>query len=77
MCHHCCGGILDGGVTFVVKYGQLSTNDYVLVTAKCLPTPVIVAEADVLSLQKHHIEFSDESHFFEDIFCTEITNFSC
>jgi hypothetical protein len=25
MCHHRCGGILDGGVTFVVKYGQLST----------------------------------------------------
>jgi hypothetical protein len=25
MCHHRCGGILDGGVMFVVKYGQLST----------------------------------------------------
>jgi hypothetical protein len=25
MCHHRCGGILGGGVTFVVKYGQLST----------------------------------------------------
>jgi hypothetical protein len=28
MCHHRCGGILDGGVMFVVKYGQLSTNSH-------------------------------------------------
>jgi hypothetical protein len=25
VCHHRCGGILDDGLAFVVKYGQLST----------------------------------------------------
>jgi hypothetical protein len=26
VCHHRCGGILDDGLAFVVKYGQLSTT---------------------------------------------------
>jgi hypothetical protein len=34
MCHHRCGGILDGGVTFVVKYGQLSTVQKLKQTVK-------------------------------------------
>jgi hypothetical protein len=30
VCHHRCGGILDDGLAFVVKYGQLSTRGGVL-----------------------------------------------
>jgi hypothetical protein len=33
VCHHRCGGILDDGLAFVVKYGQLSTVAPVLAPA--------------------------------------------